>query len=67
MTQNPINALQITVCNTKHTTNTQMHFPKTNNFEHFRKCLRISILSENICTIYQNSIIHILYVLYILL
>ena len=31
MTQNPISALKLTVCNTNHTQNTRMHFQNTKN------------------------------------
>ena len=35
MTPNPINAFEITIHNTKHTNNTQIHFERSNMFESF--------------------------------
>ena len=35
MRPNPINALTIIVSTTKHPNNTQIHFPKSNYYEHF--------------------------------
>ena len=36
MTPNPTNAVKITIHNTKHTNNTQIHFQKSKQIENFK-------------------------------
>ena len=63
MTTNPIDALKITSCNTKRTNHTKIYFQKSKYFEQTRK----SHFQKGIFIRYQNSIINILYILYIYL
>ena len=62
-TQNLINSLKTTICNTKHTNNTQIHF---NNFcfVFVQKIKKVSNTSNIYRIIDQASIIRILYMLY---
>ena len=66
LTPNPINALRITIYNTKHTNNTKIHFQQS---QHFRNKSKHSKLYKHLIyyyIIYQVSITHILYILYIM-
>ena len=56
MTQNSINTLKITICNTNHTKNTEIHFHKSKMFEIFWKIIK------QIC--YYISNFHKLYFIY---
>ena len=62
MSTNPINALKITIDNTKHTQNTTIHFKQSKMFERKNKTMKIPSFYF---IIYQISIVHTSYILYI--
>ena len=61
MTPNPINAFKITIYNTKHTNNTQIHFEKSKNSKNPTIFKKFTFF-----IVYQISIIHTVYILHIL-
>ena len=63
MIPNPINALKITIYNTKHTKNTKTSFKNRKFLKIWKK---IIFIKKNVFIIYQNSIIYNLSILYIL-
>ena len=57
-TQNPINALEITIHNTKHTKNTKVHFQKSNIFERFENLKKPKCVFCHISNFHNSQFIH---------